>query len=65
LNNISLIDYKVRIITPEKATEAITRVEIVFLNNKTNKNFTTIGVSENIIDASYNAIADAFNFVLG
>lgn len=64
LKDISLVDYKVRIITPEKATEAITRVEVEFFNKKTKESFITIGVSENIIDASYDAVKDGFYYTL-
>ena len=64
LNDIKLVDFKVRIITPERATEAVTRVQIETEDRKTRARWTTIGVSPNIIDASYNALNDAFVFKL-
>ena len=55
LENLKLSDYKVMILSPEKGTGAITRVFIESVDEK-NKHWTTIGVSPNIIDASYNCL---------
>lgn len=63
LDNLKLTDYKVNIISPEKGTGAITRV-IIESTDETGKHWTTIGVSPNIIDASYNAINDSITFKL-
>ena len=63
LKNLTLTDYKVNIISPEKGTGAITRV-IIESTDETNKHWTTIGVSPNIIDASYNAINDSITYKL-
>ena len=63
LENLKLTDYKVRIISPEKGTGAITRVFIESSDEK-NIHWTTIGVSANIIDASYNAIHDSITYKL-
>ena len=63
MENLKLTDYKVRIISPEKGTGAITRVFIESSDEK-NIHWTTIGVSANIIDASYNAIYDSITFKL-
>ncbi len=63
LKNLKLTDYKVNIISPEKGTGATTRV-IVESTDNTGKHWTTIGVSPNIIDASYNAINDSITFKL-
>jgi len=63
LENLKLTDYKVRIISPEKGTGAITRVFIESSDEK-NIHWTTIGVSANIIDASYNAIYDSITYKL-
>lgn len=61
LSTMRLIDYKVRIM-PAPAnttgTDAITRVMIESADDHGHF-WTTIGVSENIIDASYNALRDA------
>ena len=63
LENLKLTDYKVNIISPEKGSGAITRV-IIESSDGTGKHWTTIGVSPNIIDASYNAIHDSITYKL-
>ncbi len=63
LKNITLTDYKVRILTPSAGTKAVTRVQIQSADNKGNK-WTTIGVSENIVDASYRALYDSITYKL-
>ena len=63
LDSLKLTDYKVTILSPEKGTGAITRVLIESTDDK-NKHWTTIGVSPNIIDASYNAIYDSITYKL-
>ena len=63
LKNITLTDYKVRILTPQDATKAITRVLIESRDEKGNV-WNTIGVSANVIDASFNALLDAVNYKL-
>jgi len=63
LENLKLSDYKVMILSPEKGTGAITRVFIESVDEK-NQHWTTIGVSPNIIDASYNAIYDSIAYKL-
>ena len=63
LKNVSLSDYKVRILTPSDGTEAITRVQIESVDDKGHK-WSTIGVSENIVDASYRALYDSITFKL-
>ena len=60
INNVKLIDYKVRIIDSSDGTEAKTRVLIEFTDSK--KQWSTIGVHENIINASWNALCDGFNY---
>lgn len=62
LQNMSLSDYKVRILTPQDATAALTRVMIESRDAKHVWN--TIGVSHNVIDASFNALFDAITYML-
>ncbi|MDE0160677.1 MAG: citramalate synthase [Acidimicrobiaceae bacterium] len=57
LHNISLTDYKVRVLDTQKGTGAVTRVLIDSTDRR--KVWTTIGVSENIIEASWQALADS------
>jgi len=63
LKNIKLTDYKVRILTPFAGTKAVTRVQIESSDDQGNK-WTTIGVSENIVDASFNALHDSITYKL-
>jgi len=63
LKDLTLTDYKVMILSSEKGTGAITRVHIESTDD-TKKHWTTVGVSTNIIDASYNAIFDSITFKL-
>ena len=63
LNDMRLTDYKVRILTPGAGTEAVTRVMIESMDSAGHR-WSTIGVSANVIDASYNALHDALTYKL-
>lgn len=63
LKDIQLVDYKVRIINSGKGTEALTRVLIESADHSGHR-WMTIGVSTNIIDASYNALYDSLTYRL-
>ena len=63
LENLKLTDFKVMILSSEKGTGAVTRV-LIESSDDTNRHWTTIGVSPNIIDASYNAIYDSITYKL-
>lgn len=69
--NVKLADYKVRVVNPTAGTAAKVRVTVDFIvqpdsndEKSTHRQFTTIGVNENIVDASWQAIADAFEYHL-
>jgi 2-isopropylmalate synthase len=62
LRQIHLCDFKVRILDPESATAAKTRV-LVESNLGTDR-WSTIGVSQNIIEASCEALKDALELPL-
>jgi 2-isopropylmalate synthase len=62
IQNVQLIDYKVRILTG--GTEAVTRVLVESLDTVTGARWVTVGVSPNIIDASFEALLDAINYKL-
>ncbi len=62
LKSVKLTDYKVRILDERSGTKAATRVLIYFTDGK-NK-WGTVGVSNNIIDASWIALTDAFTYKL-
>jgi 2-isopropylmalate synthase len=61
LKDLTLVDYKVRILNT--GTEAVTRVSIESTDSK-GKNWFTIGVSTNIIDASFKALIDSLDYKL-
>lgn len=63
VKDIILTDYKVRILTPQEGTKALTRVMIESRDGK-GKVCNTIGVSHNIIDASFDALNDAITYRL-
>lgn len=63
LSDLNLIDYKVRIVNAGVGTEAITRV-LIESEDKDGSRWTTVGVSSNIIDASYNALRDSLTYKL-
>ena len=62
LKNIELTDYKVRVLDEKKGTAAVTRVLIDASDGE--KSWGTIGVSENIIQASWEALVDSIEFGL-
>ena len=62
LKELHLVDYKVRILDPEAATGAKTRVLIE--SSLRGERWSTIGVSANIIEASCKALSDAMELPL-
>ncbi len=62
LKKVHLTDYKVRILNPETGTEAITRVLIESSDDK--ESWGTVGVSANIIEASWRALVDSIEYRL-
>mgnify|MGYP005839291413 CR=1 FL=1 len=64
VENVSLIDYKVRVVDGRDATRAKVRVEAEWRDEDNADIYTTLGVSPNIIDASYLAIRDGIEFKL-
>jgi len=63
LQNIQLSDYKVRILTPQAGTGAVTRVMIESAGEG-GETWSTVGVSADIINASYNALHDSLTYKL-
>jgi 2-isopropylmalate synthase len=62
IDQIALEDYKVRIINGQAGTAARTRVFVV--SNDGTDTWGTVGVSDNIIEASWLALVDSFEFKL-
>jgi len=62
LERVHLTDYKVRVLDTQKGTGAVTRVLIDSTDG--DRDWTTIGVHENIIEASWQALYDSLVFGL-
>ncbi len=62
LDRINLTDFKVRVLDTGKGTGAITRVLLDSTDGE--REWTTIGVSENIIEASWQALVDSLVYGL-
>ncbi len=59
--DLRLVDFKVRILT--SGTEAVTRVMVESADGKGNR-WSTVGVSPNIVDASFQALTDSISYKL-
>ena len=62
LNDMRLVDYRVRVVNSEAGTAARTRV--VIESADAHSVWGTVGVSENIIEASWKALVDAVEYKL-
>jgi len=62
LNDMRLVDYRVRVVNSEAGTAA--RIRVVIESADSEQVWGTVGVSENIIEASWMALVDAFEYKL-
>ena len=62
IKDIELVDYKVRILTG--GTDAVTRVLIETMTAPRTSRWFTVGVSPNIVDASFEALINSVVFKL-
>lgn len=62
LKEMHLVDYKVRVLSTKEGTGAPTRVLIESSDGK--RSWGTVGVSENIIEASWRALVDSIDYKL-
>ena len=67
LEKVQLVDYRVRVLTPEAAAAA--RVRVFIASSEGKNRWETVGVHQNIIEASWQALFDSYeyyynNFVL-
>jgi 2-isopropylmalate synthase len=62
IRDVELVDYKVRILTG--GTEAVTRVLVESRDKGTGERWFTVGVSPNIVDASFEALIDSITYKL-
>jgi 2-isopropylmalate synthase len=60
--NVKLTDYKVRVLDSKKGTAANVRVLIEWSDHR--KSWSTVGVSDNVIEASWKALVDALRLEL-
>jgi 2-isopropylmalate synthase len=62
LDQMALEDFRVRVLSGAHGTAAVVRVLIDLTNGE--REWTTVGVSENIIEASWEALVDGYTFGL-
>lgn len=62
ISKVTLIDYKVRVLSSVKATASSVRV--VITSSDGINTWSNVGVSADIIEASYNALAESINYYL-
>ena len=57
IRDVRLTDYKVRVLDSKKGTAAKVRVLVEWSDHQ--KSWSTVGVSDDVIEASWNALVDA------
>jgi 2-isopropylmalate synthase len=62
IGDVRLTDYKVRVLDSRKGTAAKVRVLIEWSDHR--RSWSTVGVSDNVIEASWNALVDAIRLEL-
>jgi 2-isopropylmalate synthase len=62
IRDIRLTDYKVRVLNPESATDA--KVRVLIESSDGHETWGTVGVSENLIEASWQALVDSITYKL-
>jgi 2-isopropylmalate synthase len=62
IRDIRLTDYKVRVLNPENATDA--KVRVLIESSDGHETWGTVGVSENLIEASWQALVDSITYKL-
>ncbi|MFP4114742.1 MAG: citramalate synthase [Spirochaetota bacterium] len=61
IDKISLTDYRVRVLNPERASAAKVRVFITSTDHE-GRTWDTVGVHENIVEASWEALVDSLEY---
>lgn len=62
LKDVKLLDYRVRVVSTKQGTGSVVRVLIE--SSDGNTNWSTVGVSENIVEASWKALVDSIEYKL-
>lgn len=61
---VHLVDYKVRVLNDAQQTGTASKVRVLIQTQYQQNQWSTIGVSENIIEASWQALVDSYNYFL-
>ena len=62
IQEVTLVDYKVRVLNEKHGTKS--KVRVLIESSDTLESWSTVGVSGNIIEASWQALSDSLNFKL-
>jgi 2-isopropylmalate synthase len=62
IRNVRLVDYKVRVLGAKGGTESKVRVLVEWSDHE--RSWATVGISDNVIDASWHALVDALRLEL-
>ena len=62
LNRVKLTDYKVRVLDGGSATAS--RVRVLITSTDGESTFTTVGVSNDVVEASFQALQDSIEYLL-
>ena len=62
IRNVRLVDYKVRVLNADAATAA--KVRVLIQSTDGTRTWGTVGVSENVVEASWQALVDSLEYVL-
>ena len=62
LKEVELLDYKVRVLTTGSGTAA--NVRVLIESGDSNSKWVTVGVSEDVVEASYQALVDSMEYKL-
>ena len=62
IRQVRLVDYKVRVLNADAATAA--KVRVLIQSTDGSRTWGTVGVSENVVEASWQALVDSLEYVL-
>jgi 2-isopropylmalate synthase len=62
IGRVRLVDYKVRVLNADAATAA--KVRVLIQSTDGVRTWGTVGVSENVVEASWQALVDSLEYVL-
>ena len=62
IRKVRLVDYKVRVLNADAATAA--KVRVLIQSTDGTRTWGTVGVSENVVEASWQALVDSLEYVL-